>query len=61
MAYFNQCGSCPYSGTMISKGRKTGLNKYEIVLILEEKHGNEVEAHLSEKQPVKQKCQSLFT
>ena len=37
------------------------LNEYEIVLILEAKHTNEVEAQRSEKLPVKQKCQSLFS
>ena len=38
------------------KRAKKGLDEYEIVLILEAKHGNEVEAQRSEKLLVKQKC-----
>ena len=44
-----------------SKERKMGLGECEIVLIFRAKHENEVEAQRSEKLPVKQKCQSLFT
>ena len=43
------------------KRAKQGLDEYEIVLIFRAKHENEVEAQRSEKLPVKQKCQSLFT
>ena len=38
-----------------------GLGECEIVLIFRAKHENEVEGQRSEKLPVKQNCQSLFT
>ena len=44
-----------------SKERKRRLGDYEIVLNFRAKHENEVQAHRSEKLPIKQKCQSLFT
>ena len=44
-----------------SKEGKRRLSECEIVLIFRAKHENEVEAQRSEKLPIKQKCQSLFT
>ena len=44
-----------------SKEGKRRLSECEIVLIFWAKHENEVEAKRSEKLPIKQKCQSLFT
>ena len=44
-----------------SREGKRRLSEYEIVLIFRAKHENEVEAQRSEKLPIKQKCQSLFT
>ena len=37
------------------------LGECEIVLIFRANHENEVEAQRSEKLPIKQKCQPLFT
>ena len=42
------------------KGVRRMRNR-EIVLIFRAKHENEVKVQRSEKLPVKQKCQSLFT
>ena len=44
-----------------SKEGKRRLSKCEIVLMFWAKHENEVEEQQSEKLPIKQKCQSLFT
>ena len=43
-----------------SKEGKRRLSECKIILIFWAKHENEVEAHRSEKMPIKQKCQSLF-
>ena len=45
----------------ISKEGKRVLGECEIALIFWPKPENEVESQRSEKLPVKQKCQSLFT
>ena len=44
-----------------SKEGKRRLSDCEIVLIFQAKHENEVDGQRSEKLPIKQKCQSLFT
>ena len=43
------------------KKGKRRLSEREIVQIFQARHGIEVEAQRSEKLPIKQKCQSLFT
>ena len=44
-----------------SKEGKRKLGECEIVLIFRAKYENEAEAQRSEKLPIKQECQSLFT
>ena len=44
-----------------SKEGKRRLDECEIVQIFQAKHEKEVEGQRSEKLPIKQKCQSLFT
>ena len=44
-----------------SKDGNRRLSECEILLIFQAKHENEIEAQRSEKLPIKQKCQSLFS
>ena len=61
MVYFNQCGSCPYLGIISERRKKRLKRRRNRTDTWRQKMETRSKAQLSEKLPVKQKCQPLFT